>query len=257
MKTKKASQATEVNLNDKQLEIFEKIIGFNWASIALDIKKTLNLLALTYIRSERIEGECEETRANIAFHLWALQNLINDLRDCELNWPNLDDKKLFFDDRITGFSTEWNDPETASNAKDTLSELALDYIKSEEVTGEPKEDRDKISFHFHLLNNLLSDIYDLSMIAEEIERTNSGSEKSVKTQPFGYHCNDCAIKEEEIKKLQKINKELIIDLKASLMEEGKSKYYEDRCNRQERRIEELISGSKTDCKLVIMEKEKI
>jgi hypothetical protein len=253
MKTKKTSQAIEININDKQLNLFERIIGFNWANVADDIKRTLNLMALTYIRSERIEEESEEIRADIAFHLWEIQNLINDLRDCELNWPNRDDKKLFFDDRITGILTSWNNPETASNANDTLAELALDYIKSKEITGEPREDRDKISFHFHLLNNLLSDIYDLSMIAEEIERTNTGTEKRIKAQTFGYHCNECILKEAEIKNLKKKNELLILDLKANLMEQGKSEYYENRCIEQEKRIEDLISGSKTDCKLVVLE----
>lgn len=262
MKTKKTNQLTEVNLSDKQLEIFEKIISFNWAGIAVDIKGTLNLMALTYIRSERIECESEETRSDIAFYLSILQDLINDLRDCELNYPNLDDKKLLFDDRITGFSAVWNAPEYASSAKNTLSELALDYLRSTEVPGEPKEDRDKISSHFHLLNNLVSDIYDLSIITEEIERINSGKEKSIKTQPFNYQCKECLRKEEEISNLEKKRafqdlkfEELIIDLKASLMEQGNSEYYEKKCIEQEKRIEELITGSTTDCKLVVMKEE--
>jgi len=258
MKTKKPSQATEVNLNAKQLDIFQKIISFNWAGIAVDIKKTLNLMALTYIRSERIEGESEETRADIAYYLWMLQNLIDDLRDCELNWPNIDDKKMFFDDRITGFNA-LSDPETASNAKDALSELALDYIKSKEVIGEPKEDRDKISLHFHLLNNLVSDIYDLAIITEEIERINSGIEKNVKTQAFDYQCRNCLSKEEDIKNLKKKCavkdlkiEELFIDLKASFIKKGTVEALEFLNAEQDKRIKDLIINgtSSKDCKVV-------
>jgi hypothetical protein len=157
---------TEVNFSEKQQEIFEKIISFSWGSSAFDIKGTLNLMALTYIRSERIEGDTPETRSDIAFHLEILQRLIDDLHHCELKIPYLEDKKQFFNKEIIGFCSVWNAAETIYDVKNTLSDLTLEYIRSEEGAGESQEDRDSFSFHLHLLNSLVSVIYEMIFNAE-------------------------------------------------------------------------------------------
>jgi hypothetical protein len=78
----------------------------------------------------------------------------------------MEEKKMFFNEKISGFNTTWNNPETAYDVKNTLSLLSEEYIRSEEVAGEPQDDREVISFHLHLLNSLVSDIYDMFFNAE-------------------------------------------------------------------------------------------
>lgn len=230
MKTENTNQKTEVNFNDKQLEIFEKIINQNWVSLALPIKGTLNLMALTYIRSERIEGTNGDDRSVIAFHLEFLQDLIDNLRRCELYEPNIEEKKIFFDSHISGFNCLFNEPDFAYDLKNSLSGLSQDYIKSEEIEGEPMEDRKAISYHLHLLNSLVSDISDLAKITEGIRTINSVSEQNRENQHADCTCIECLKKEGTIKALEYLNDE------------------------QDKRIHDLIiNGSLSkDCKVVLL-----
>jgi hypothetical protein len=204
METENMNLKTEVNLNAKQLEIFEKIINFSWANIAFDIKGTLNLMALTYIRSERIEGTPEEDRSTVAFHLEVLQDLIDDLRRCELSLPNIEEKKLLFDDQISGHNSVWQYPDFAHDVKNSLSGLMQDYIRSEEVEGEPLEDRKVISFHLHLLNTLVTDIYNMIINADHIEKEPGlTGATNMSDQTHNYICKECLKKEGEIEQLER------------------------------------------------------
>lgn len=85
----------DMRSNDEQrcnncgaLELIDKVIGFNgWPEMAPAIKETLMTLMLTYIRSERIEGDNNEIRDTIAYHIWTINNLISDLATFEINNP--------------------------------------------------------------------------------------------------------------------------------------------------------------------------
>jgi len=66
--------------------LIKKIIGNNaWVEIGPGIKNTLIELLLTYIRNENIDGESQEKRDEVAFHIYMINTLINDLMDFEVN----------------------------------------------------------------------------------------------------------------------------------------------------------------------------
>ena len=154
--TKENGSQVEVSFTDKQTSIFKKIISFAWANLASAIKETLSGLALAYIRSERIEGEFQKTRDNIAFHLYLLGSLVDDLRDVELNAPEIGDKRRLFYDRIC--SNCWD--EHAYAISSTLNELSLVYICDERAANDPQDVRESWAFHLELLNKLVADLRD-------------------------------------------------------------------------------------------------
>jgi hypothetical protein len=64
--------------------VLDEIIGLNgWADLGPAIKETLNLLLLTYVRSERIEGDSSAKREEIAFHMYMLNSLMDTLKKVE------------------------------------------------------------------------------------------------------------------------------------------------------------------------------
>jgi hypothetical protein len=69
-------------------ELIDKVIGFNdWAFNAPKIKETLMRLLLNYMSSERIEEDNLQQRELIAFHVYLINNLLDDVFKFELNNP--------------------------------------------------------------------------------------------------------------------------------------------------------------------------
>ena len=69
-------------------ELIDKVIGFNdWVEHAPQIKETLMKLLLTYISSERIYDDDLQRRDMIAFHVYMINNLLDDVYHFELNNP--------------------------------------------------------------------------------------------------------------------------------------------------------------------------
>lgn len=73
-------------INCIQQELLDKVVGFNdWATNAPEIKKTLTTMLLTYLCSERVEEDSQEGRELIAFHVYMINNLLDDLYNFEIN----------------------------------------------------------------------------------------------------------------------------------------------------------------------------
>lgn len=72
------------------LKLIDKVVGLNdWPELGPQIKETLMDLLLTYIKSERVEGDNPDTRNTIAYHMWIVNNLISDLIEFEKSNPKM------------------------------------------------------------------------------------------------------------------------------------------------------------------------
>ena len=58
--------------------------NFGWVEEGPKIKETLLDLALYYMRSELIELDSIEARSEVAWHIELLNNILDDLKECEL-----------------------------------------------------------------------------------------------------------------------------------------------------------------------------
>jgi hypothetical protein len=119
------------------------------ADTIFKVKETLLMLALEFIRSERIDGAKHETRSDFSFHLAVLNDIMNNLSECA-KLPE-DEKLLFFENFTKGCS------EHAENIKETLNALSLVYIRSEQIEGSNQVLRNEIADHFYILDCLIAD----------------------------------------------------------------------------------------------------
>lgn len=161
-------EITKISFNQKQLEVFEEIINYPWAAVADSIRKTLFLLGLTYIRSERIEGDNSNTRSKLALHLEILNDLISDMRHCELNIIDENKKKRFFEEYYSGLSY-WSDPGIERDIMNSISILSLEFIRSEEIEQKSIIAREVISSNLVLIQDLIKKIQ-LIQAAREMEQ---------------------------------------------------------------------------------------
>lgn len=151
-------EITGISFNEKQLEIFEEIINYPWAEVADSIRKTLFLLGLTYIRSERIEGDNSNTRSKVAYHLEILNDLISDMRHCELNITDESKKKQFFEESYSAATSDWSDLDFERDLMNTVSILSLEFIRSEEIEQVSIKEREMISSNLVLIQDLIKKI---------------------------------------------------------------------------------------------------
>lgn len=113
---------------------------------------------------------------------------------------------------LFSYGNSWED--YIPPVKETLMKLLLCYIKSEDVE-ENKEQRDEVAFNIYILNDILD-----KFLLIDGARTPPLKEKVI--------CKECLKKEGEIEALEWIKSE------------------------QNKRIEELITGSASDCKLAVI-----
>lgn len=71
--------------NDSSAVLLNKIFGFaDYREVAPRAKQILNNLALIYIQSEHVELDTAEYRQEVAYHLTIINDLLDDLKDYEL-----------------------------------------------------------------------------------------------------------------------------------------------------------------------------
>lgn len=71
--------------NNSTAALLDKIIGFNdWILNTPKVKQVLNELLLIYIQSDQVEGAPSEKREDIAFSIYLINSLLDDLREYEL-----------------------------------------------------------------------------------------------------------------------------------------------------------------------------
>lgn len=163
MKIKEFFESKDINFNEKQQSVFEKIISFTWGSSAYAIKNTLSELTLEYIRSEEIEDTYQEVRDEIAYHLFMINQLIDDLREIELNINDLHNKQLMFFDKVIS-SGYWD--EDTYKIKNTLNSLSLIWIRSDRASDDIQETKDNFTSHMHLINSTIDNVYDFAQSSE-------------------------------------------------------------------------------------------
>ncbi len=71
-----------LNLNPEQVEILKSFNFLGLSALLPDVKNTLIKLMLSYIKSEEIEGDKEE-RDNVAFHIYLVNELLDDVSKFE------------------------------------------------------------------------------------------------------------------------------------------------------------------------------
>lgn len=145
-------------LSQNLLNLFSKLVELHggWKEALLSVKLTLFQLALVYIKSERIEQESQDTRGDIAFYLYILSGLMDEL---QLYYDADEPVREEILESILRLSAIGD---YAVEIRDSIQELALDYIKDNELSGEPKEKRELVAQHLEMLNTVVTDIEDLS-----------------------------------------------------------------------------------------------
>ena len=150
MKTKTIETKNETFCQPDILGLLNKSLALAGdADAILKVKNTLFMLALEFINSERIDGALQMTRSDFSFHLTVLNDIMDNLSEC-YKLPG-DEKLLFFENFTKGCT------EHAEKIKETLNELALIYIRSEQIEGSNQVIRDGIADHFYILNCLIND----------------------------------------------------------------------------------------------------
>lgn len=154
-----ATTDSRIKSEKSPVRIEDLIAEFFPIDQALEIKRTLFQLSLLYIRSERIEGDSQETRDNLAFHLSQLNDLVDDI----IGYLQADDpdmEKLIDTISIAG----WEDqgPEVLQS----LTELSFVVIRSEEVTALSLQSRDELTNHLTTLMFAIDKLIEFSTIEQ-------------------------------------------------------------------------------------------
>lgn len=145
----------QIILYDNLERLFKKLKGLPlWDSSFRKIRNILFHLALTYIRSDTIEGANSTDRSEIAFNLYLLNNLTDDMLKYGISDPA--QRGVIIRELIEHSGME----SYAEVAEKTLSDLTLEYIKFLDYYGETKERRKEVAEHLALLAELLGYIKD-------------------------------------------------------------------------------------------------